>query len=798
MFINDRQITISVGSSRKALTWQPQTLKISELYERLRTPARSTEPLAEYLSYKKPQQDELKDVGGFVAGALSGPRRKGNNVAGRDVIVLDFDNIPAGGTDEVLRRLEGLGCSYCVYSTRKHHAAAPRLRILLPTDRTVTADEYEPVARKMAEFIGIEYADPSTFEASRLMYWPSCSADSEYIYTYADKPLLSADGLLATYTDWHDVTEWPQVPGAAVNVPRLAAKQGDPLTKTGVVGAFCRTYDIYKAMDELLPGVYDPVDNSPNRYTYTGGSTTGGAVVYDDGKFLYSHHATDPCGGKLVNAFDLVRLHKFDELDDEAKPDTPVNRLPSYTAMTEFALSISDITALMARERMESVMEDFEGVRPDNSDDAANWMQQLDVDARGNPAKTIKNYKLIITWEPRLRGLIRLNAFTGRVDVLGELPWERPKAKQWTDSDTTQLRILMEAYCGKCAKADIADAVETVASEQAFHPVRDYLSSLTWDGAPRLDTLFINYLGAADTPYIRAVTRKSLVAAVARVMAPGIKYDTMPVLIGAQGRHKSSILAKLGGEWFSDSIRTFEGKEAMETIQGTWLNEVGEMQAMERSEINAVKAFLSKQDDYFRAAYGRQVVGRPRQCVFFGTTNTKDCLRDPTGGRRFWPIDIDQQDRTKNVWTDLDDERDQIWAEAVMRFKLGEALHLPTEIEEAARLQQRAHTEENPLEGMIAEFLETPIPADWRNYTLDQRRIYMGGGVVNADASKIPREQICAAEIMCEMLGWSPSDLMKNNRKSREVGDILRKLGWQEIGVRSTKAYGKQKSFQRP
>lgn len=339
--IHDRQITISVGASRKATNWKNQTLQLSELYEKLRVPARGTETYQEYISLKKPQQDELKDVGGFVGGALNGPRRKGSAVAGRDIITLDFDNIPAGGTEDILRRVEGLGCGYCVYSTRKHHPAAPRLRIILPLDRTVTADEYEPIARKMAQYIGIEYADPTTFEPSRLMYWPSVCADGEYVFTFADKPMASADGLLAQYIDWRDISQWPQVPGAAVNAPKLAAKQGDPEEKTGIVGAFCRIYSIYDAMDKFLPGIYAPTD-TPDRYTYTGGSTTGGAVVYDGGKFLYSHHATDPCSGKLVNSFDLVRLHLFGEKDDDPsiKPDTPTNRMPSYTAMCELAQRI--------------------------------------------------------------------------------------------------------------------------------------------------------------------------------------------------------------------------------------------------------------------------------------------------------------------------------------------------------------------------------------------------------------------------------------------------------------------------
>ena len=173
----DRKITISAGSSRRAMVWQAQTLLISELWAKLQTPARGTEPLAEYLNMKKAQQDDLKDVGGFMAGTLSGPRRKANNVTGRDVITLDLDNIPPGGTEDVLRRVEGLSCGYCIYSTRKHSPAAPRLRVLLPLDRTASADEYEPIARKMAEYIGLELCDPTTFEVSRLMYWPSCCSD---------------------------------------------------------------------------------------------------------------------------------------------------------------------------------------------------------------------------------------------------------------------------------------------------------------------------------------------------------------------------------------------------------------------------------------------------------------------------------------------------------------------------------------------------------------------------------------------------------------------------------------------
>ena len=190
LIINDRQIIISAAGSRKATYWAAQSLYWSELVAKLKAPARGTETISEYLKYPKSKQDELKDVGGFVAGTLKDNRRKASNVLTRDVITLDLDNIQPGGTQEVLGGIEGLGCAYAVYSTRKHEEAKPRLRVLVPLNRTAVAEEYEPIARKLAQILGIELCDPTTFEAFRLMYWPSCSIDSTYISLYGDKPFL--------------------------------------------------------------------------------------------------------------------------------------------------------------------------------------------------------------------------------------------------------------------------------------------------------------------------------------------------------------------------------------------------------------------------------------------------------------------------------------------------------------------------------------------------------------------------------------------------------------------------------
>ncbi len=794
---NDRMITISAGASRRATQWMPQTLLVSELWNKLKTPARGKETLSEYLNMKKSEQDELKDIGGFVGGTLSGMRRKANNVTGRDVVTLDLDNIPPGGTDDILRRVDALGCGYCVYSTRKHQSAAPRLRVLFPLDRTISADEYEPIARKMGSYIGLDFADPTTFEVSRLMYWPSCSADSTYVFLVGDKPFVSADGILATYENWHDMTAWPALPGQQ-QLTKLAVKQGDPEAKNGVVGVFCRTYDIHRAMDELIPGIYEPVDTMPGRYTYIGGSTTGGAVLYENGKFLYSHHATDPCSGKLVNAFDLVRLHKYGDKDDEAQAGTPTNRLPSFTAMCEYAMSLNDVAALLSKERYESAAKDFEGVGPDNDDDIANWASLLEVNSQTGAIKsTINNVLVILEHDPLLKGKFALNQFAGRGEVLGPLPWDKcNKRRLWEDNDNNGLYWYLEKVYRITGNGKIDSALSLHSNTFAFNDVRNYLDGLkgTWDGKFRLDTLFIDYLGAKDTKYNRAATRKAFVAAVARAYTPGCKFDNMVILTGPQGIGKSTLLDKMSKGWFNDSIRTFEGKEASELLQGVWLVEVSELDAFRRTDVSRIKQFLSLRADRFRAAYGRHVKELPRSCVFFGTTNTAEFLQDTTGNRRFWPIDTGEQICSKSVWRDLENEREQIWAEAITRWQLGEPLYLEGEVEAEAKAKQEEHRETSSREGIIREFIERKVPEDWSKWNLDKRRMFWSG-CVQGDVKLVERDRVCALEVWCEAFGGAVKDI--KNADTREINAIITATpGWKKSAktIRFG-TYGAQRGF---
>ena len=284
---------ISIGTSRKDTHWKVSDLDWTQLLARLSKPVITPETLAEYRAMSKDDKSARKDVGGFVGGVVNGGRRTKNNIACRTLVTLDADYARKNAWESISVMLD---YRMCCYSTHSHTPDNPRLRFVIPLDREVTPEEYEPIARKVAYDCGIEQFDVTTYDVGRLMYWPSCPKDVPFEFHAQDGPLLSADEVLATYHDWHDTHEWPIATSETVVKAKSAKAQGDPETKPGMVGVFCRTYDVPAAIDTFLPDVYAPCEDK-NRYTYLGGSTVGGLALYENGKFAYSHHATDPASG---------------------------------------------------------------------------------------------------------------------------------------------------------------------------------------------------------------------------------------------------------------------------------------------------------------------------------------------------------------------------------------------------------------------------------------------------------------------------------------------------------------------
>lgn len=348
---NNGLLTIVTGRDRKEMSWEPLTIQWSQLVEKMSKTKRTSETVDQYKKMTKDRQSDLKDIGGYVGGILKGGRRKAEEVVSRTLITLDIDYAKGDiwASVEVM-----LGCACVMHSTHSHNLKNTRLRLVIPMSRETTPDEHEAIARMIAADLGIDFFDDTTYEPHRLMYWPSTSSDGEYVFKCLDEPWLDPDTVLARYPDWRDVSSWPRSSRTKQTRQKLANKQEDPLSKKGVVGAFCQTYSISAALETFLGDVYGPVGDG--RYTFLAGSTVGGLVVYDGDTFAYSHHSTDPISGKLVNAFDLVRLHKFGDLDEDAEPGTP-SKLPSYKAMAQLLKddervqqTIEEIKALQAGE----------------------------------------------------------------------------------------------------------------------------------------------------------------------------------------------------------------------------------------------------------------------------------------------------------------------------------------------------------------------------------------------------------------------------------------------------------------
>lgn len=802
---NDDQLPISTGKSRFETAWKNKTIFWSALLLKLSRSVETPETHAEYMKMSKEQQDRIKDIGGFVGGHLKEGRRKTGCVLARQILTLDADFPPPDFWDELMHNLE-LGNAMAVYSTHKHSAKTPRYRLIMPLDREVTPDEYEAIARKIAKKISIDYFDDSTFQPSRLMYWPSHSSDVEPFFQYYDAPFLSADRILREYKDWTDTSYWPMSSRMSEDIRKRADKQGNPLEKKGPVGLFCRTYTVTEAIEKFLPGIYLKTGKD-DRYTYALGSTAAGLVIYDSDEFAYSNHSTDPAGGQLCNAFDLVRIHLFGDQDDEAKPGTPVNRLPSYTAMVSFASSDPDYAVERRKERAAEAAEAF-GAEP-QEDDSEAWEVKLSVSQQGVLMAIPKNLMLIFHNDADFSGFAR-DEFSDRIRVTGPVPWTRPGYNPyWRDADGSAMRVNLSIKYTSFLKRDIDDCFATIAEERRFHPVRDYLDGIrgTWDGTERLDTLLIDYFGAEDSEYVRAVTRKTLMAAVARIYKPGTKFDNMLVLNGPQGAGKSTFFARLAHGWSTDALN-FElmrdDKKAGEILQGVWIAEIGELSGIRKAEVESVKQFISATEDRYRKAFGTVAESHPRQCIFVGTTNSQDgFLMDSTGNRRFWPVQADDSAgaelrAAEKVFGMTDADVRQIWAEAIVRYDTGEELRLDSHLIEEAVKAQTAALAADGREDLVNDFLEMLLPETWEEMSIDERRRYfadrtMEGGGLNAAGTKV-RQQVTTAEIWCECLNKSLADARRADWIA--LGKILMRLGWEKHGhFASVQVYGKTRRW---
>lgn len=795
MALSNIKLSIATATNRESKTWKNKSVTWGDFVKKVSATHRTHEKYAVYCASSRKIQTEIKDVGGFVGGYLAGGQRKKNTVLHRQLITLDVDNTTTNIWDDFALKFS---FAACCYSTHKHCAAAPRLRLIIPVDRELAVDEYEAVARMVAGSIGIEAFDPTTFEPSRLMYWPSTALDGEWFFEEQKGAWLVADEVLAQYVDWKDTSAWPISEKFGTVVKNMATKQGDPIEKPGVIGAFCRSYSVHEAIETFLSDVYE-LSDVEDRYTYKGGSTAAGLVVYED-KFAYSHHGTDPTSMQLCNAFDLVRIHKFGQLDEDSQI-TQNNKKPSYLSMLDFAGKDGPVRKLIGQEKLAEAEYDFaddleESDEPVDTD----WLTTLAVDKKGNYLGTADNMVKILTNDPKLKGRIRLNTFEQREDVIGDLPWRKvtPLTQYLNDRDVNMLQHYLEQVYDISNAGKLEIALSVILERNQYHPVKDYLNSLSWDGESRVDTLLHDYLGCADSEYTTAIMRKTLCAAIARVYTPGCKFDYALTFVGAQGLKKSMLVDKLGGKWFSDSFTTIKGKEAYEQLQGSWLIEMAELSGLSTSGIDMQKHFISKRKDKFRVAYGRRIDEFPRQCVFFATTNILFFLKDKTGNRRWWPALVHVCEPKHDVADINEYTRGQIWAEAMEMHKAGEDLYLTPELEEIAKAIQENHTEVDERSGIVAKYLDTPICDQWDNMDIYERRGWIQGSWKDFDGDLYYRTKVCAVEIFCEAFNGKLEEVLPT--ATRDIHDIMAGMPeWVRSPSKLTfKKYGVLKGYTRP
>jgi hypothetical protein len=446
------------------------------------------------------------------------------------------------------------------------------------------------------------------------------------------------------------------------------------------------------------------------------------------------------------------------------------------------------------------------------------WFSLLEFTNDGAIKPHLHNVGLLVTHDPRIVGIPEFNEFTGEIvqrKPIGIKPDSRKDSAKptmqlrpdvwrvedvingtlWDDSRDNDIRRVFEApkmqggYGIRISDRDLTAAIDTVARQNSFHPVREYLERQEWDGRSRVEGLFVEYLGAQDTPYTREIARLTLIAAVCRVFEPGHKFDFAVIIEGLQGRGKSTFVAMLARKWFAELDGDFGNtKQMIEIMQGAWILEIPELSGFNRTDVRNIKAFISRTKDKARLAYDRRARVFPRQSIFFGSTNDRKYLADPTGGRRFWPISC----RVEMInFARLRDNVDQIWAEALTLYRemrrtqptgtLPLYLTNPDARSEAELLQESRTVEssEQMLAGKIEAWLDQPIQT----------------GGLHANEGKI-RDVTCILEIAAECLGKPREE--HNQRFSQLIGRAMDLIdGWESVKQFKHPIHGRQRGYRR-
>ena len=791
-------LKIATANSRWSKRWKNIEVTWDELVERLKTPTVTQESLAEYQRMSKKGKAQVKDVGGFVGGWLKEGRRKSGNVETRSVLTLDVDQAKTDLLDTLDLVFVWKGLSY---STHSHAKAKPRYRLVFELSREVDSDEYQAIGRYVAKEIGMSQFDPTSFQPERLMYWPSCSRDAEFSFSQFGSTLIDADEILKTYPNWTDTSYWPLHPLEDTAHQKKADKMEDPISKKGWIGAFCRAHTITDAIHTYLSDIYAD-GHKEDRFTYLGGSTSEGLVVYDD-LFAYSHHGTDPVGGITVNAFDLVRIHLFGDLDLDIEPDTSPSKRPSYKKMIELVKEDGACQEEMAQSLFDDAQEDFADFDAveEHSTEKEKPKKKEKAQFRFTDTGALKqdpyNLEIILRQSKEFKGKIGFNEFSSRFEKLDYMPWddkEEDLIPNWNDPDIALLKSYINRKYNLLFGDDrIIDCLTVVGKDRPFHPVIDFINREEWDGEERLSHFFIDYLGAENSSYVKEVTELWFAAAVARICKPGCKFDQVPVLVGAQGIGKSTLIQKIAGKWFCDDLKKLDGnKDDVQKLGQNWIIELGELASMNRTHIDQAKGFISQTEDNYRPPYGRMTIIQRRHVVFIGTTNNEEFLKDATGNRRWYPIVCRKNRQEKSVFDgSIEKNLGQLWAEAyhlyMTKYKNGKNLILSISNERVANAARQAAEAPDVTKDMVLEYIEIPKPLNWLELSMKEKADFMDryddDSILDTweDDELVVPDFVTSREIYDLMVGRFLGKGTRTAQANGEIKKIGMVLGGQEL-----------------
>jgi putative DNA primase/helicase len=399
---------------------------------------------------------------------------------------------------------------------------------------------------------------------------------------------------------------------------------------------------------------------------------------------------------------------------------------------------------------------------------AEGWRARLIKSDRGKQLPVVANALVALRYAPEWAGVLHFDESSLNTIAKKLPPWDdhRPVPFTWTDEDDIRTAAWLQDNGIMTAKETAGQAVQTVAKDHPFHPVRDHLDALKWDNIKRIDDWLTLYLGADPSDYIRAVAAKWLIGAVARIYQPGCKNDSCLILEGEQGTLKSTALKALADPWFTDDIAELGTKDSALQTRGVWLIELSELDSMARSEVSRIKSFMSRATDRFRPPFGRRPIECPRECFFAGTVNHSNYLRDETGGRRFWPVKCG----VIHI-KELRRDKGQLWAEAVHRFRAGANWWLDEKhLIQAASDEQQQRYEGDPWDDLIANWVKKP----------ERRTDSFGNPTADMVSTS---ESVTITDILTHCIGKRPDTW--NQWDKNRVGRCLRALGWESYQQRS-------------